>query len=74
MIDDLTRRQEAVLRLAARRHPEPFDARAAAQEIGASEGSVNVTLRSLQRRGLLRAERARWTIHSRLGSPQSLER
>jgi sulfur relay (sulfurtransferase) DsrF/TusC family protein len=64
MLDDLTPLQEAVLQVAADRHPEALDARAFAAALDASEGSLNVTLRSLQRRGLLAPRRARWALQA----------
>jgi Mn-dependent DtxR family transcriptional regulator len=65
----LTARQEAALRSIAASHPRPVTSAQLASELQIAEGSLNVTLRSLHRRGLIAAtapatarRRGGWTL------------
>jgi DNA-binding IscR family transcriptional regulator len=64
----LTTRQEAAFRSIAARHPRPVTSAQLASELQLAEGSLNVTLRSLRRRGLIASapatprRRGGWTL------------
>jgi DNA-binding IclR family transcriptional regulator len=54
-VNHLTARQQAVLDLIAARHPRPVTSTQLATELQLAPGTLNVTLRSLQRRQLIAA-------------------
>ena len=64
----LTARQQAVLDVIAARHPRPVTSTQLATELQLAPGTLNVTLRSLQRRQLIAAvpatarRRGGWTL------------
>jgi DNA-binding MarR family transcriptional regulator len=66
--DQLTARQQAVLNVIAARHPRPVTSAQLATELQLAAGTLNVTLRSLQRRQLIVAvpttarRRGGWTL------------
>jgi DNA-binding IclR family transcriptional regulator len=66
--DHLTARQQAVLDVIAAHHPRPVTSTQLATELQLAAGTLNVTLRSLQRRQLIVAvpatarRRGGWTL------------
>jgi DNA-binding IclR family transcriptional regulator len=67
-VNHLTARQQAVLEVIAARHPRPVTSTQLATELQLAPGTLNVTLRSLQRRQLIAAvpatarSRGGWTL------------